>query len=63
MISSHAFDSINLLDKAADASVKRETVIANNLANADTPTYKRKDIDFSRTLMREMMRLAEPKPV
>ena len=63
MISSSAFDSINLLDKAADASAKRETIIANNIANADTPRYKRKDIDFSKMLMQEMMKLAEPKPV
>ena len=61
MIASHAFDKINLLDKAADASFKRETIIANNIANADTPTYKRKDIDFAKTVMQEMMKLAEPK--
>ena len=58
MISGHAFDRIDLLDKAADASVKRETILANNLANADTPNYKRKDIDFSKMLMDEVMKLA-----
>lgn len=59
MILSNAFDYVNLLDKAADASAKRSTVLANNLANATTPTYKRKDIDFSKTLMDEITRLAE----
>ena len=58
MITSNAFDYINLLDTAADASVKRSTILANNLANADTPNYKRKDMDFSKTLMDEITRLA-----
>ena len=59
MILSNAFDYVNLLDKAADASAKRSMILANNLANATTPTYKRKDIDFSKTLMDEITRLAE----
>ena len=58
MITSNAFDNIDLLNAAADASAKRSTVLANNLANADTPYYKRKDIDFSKTLMSEIERLA-----
>ncbi|MBR1635092.1 MAG: hypothetical protein IJ682_08545 [Lachnospiraceae bacterium] len=58
MITSGAFDYVNLLDKAADASAKRSTILANNLANADTPNYKRKDIDFSKTLMDEVTKLA-----
>ena len=41
MFNSDAFSHINVLDKAADASYKRETIIANNIANSDTPTYKR----------------------
>lgn len=56
MISSSAFDYINVLDKAADASWQRETVIANNLANADTPGYKRQDIDFQSVLKEELGR-------
>ena len=54
MIGTNAFDYIRVLDKAADASWKRETIIANNIANADTPTYKRKDIDFKTLLENEM---------
>jgi flagellar basal-body rod protein FlgB len=46
MIGSNAFNYINLLDKAADASWKRNEVISNNIANVDTPGYKRKDIQF-----------------
>ena len=41
MINSNAFSYINVLDRAADASWTRETVIGNNIANVDTPGYKR----------------------
>ena len=36
--------------KALDASYLRETVIANNIANVDTPTYKRQDVEFQSVL-------------
>lgn len=55
MIGSNAFNYINLLDKAADASWKRNEVIANNIANVDTPGYKRKDIQFEAYLRRELI--------
>lgn len=55
MITSNAFDYINVLDKAADASYTRETIIANNIANADTPNYKRKDIEFSDVLEKKLL--------
>lgn len=56
MISTNAFDYINVMDKAADASWKRESVLANNIANADTPYFKRSDIDFESALKSEMGR-------
>jgi flagellar basal-body rod protein FlgB len=56
MISTNAFDYINVLDKAADASWTRESLIANNIANADTPGYKRQDIDFQAALQKELGR-------
>jgi len=56
MISTDAFSYINVLDKAADASWKRETLIANNIANADTPGYKRQDLDFQTALQNELGR-------
>jgi flagellar basal-body rod protein FlgB len=46
MIGSDAFNYINILDKAADAAWIRNDVIANNIANADTPNYKRQDVKF-----------------
>lgn len=54
MITTNAFDYINIMDKAADASWMRENVIANNVANVDTPGYKRQDVDFSNVLKREL---------
>ena len=56
MISSNAFSYINVLDKAADASWTRESLIANNLANVNTPNYKRQDIDFQSALKNELGR-------
>lgn len=55
MFSSSAFDYINVLDKAADASWLRESTLANNLANATTPGFKRYDVDFQSLLERELM--------
>ena len=56
MLSTNAFDYVNVLDKAADASWKRETVLANNIANVDTPGYKRKDLEFEGVLKQELGR-------
>jgi flagellar basal-body rod protein FlgB len=51
MIGSNAFNYINVLKKSADASWKRNEVIGNNIANVDTPGYKRKDVQFESFLM------------
>lgn len=51
MIGSNAFNYINVLKKTADASWKRNEVISNNIANVDTPGYKRKDVQFESYLM------------
>ena len=51
MILSGAYTYVNVLDKAADASWKRNDVLANNIANADTPGYKRKDVQFETYLI------------
>ena len=56
MINSNAFSYINVLDRAADASWTRETVIGNNIANVDTPGYKRQDVAFEDVLKRELKR-------
>ena len=56
MIGSNAFNYVNVLKKAADASWKRNEVIANNIANVSTPGYKRKDSQFENYLRRELMK-------
>ena len=48
MINSNIYDYINVLDKAADASTLRHKAISHNIANIDTPGYKRQDVDFER---------------
>lgn len=54
MIGSNAFNYVNVLDKAADATVIRQELLANNLANNDTPNYKRKDLNFESYLQKEL---------
>lgn len=54
MINTSAFDYINVLDKAADASWLRNEAIANNIANVDTPYYKRQDVSFENELKRAL---------
>lgn len=54
MLGSSAYDYINVLDKAADASWLRNELISNNIANQDTPNYKRQDIDFESQLQRAL---------
>jgi flagellar basal-body rod protein FlgB len=48
------FDYINVLDKAADASWTRNEIISNNIANIDTPGYKRQDLNFEDELERAL---------
>ena len=50
MIQTNVFDYVNVLGKAADAAWLRNDVIANNMANVDTPGYKRQDVDFESQL-------------
>ena len=50
MYNSGIYSSINVLNKAADASWERNELISNNIANQDTPGYKRQDIDFESQL-------------
>ncbi|MBE5941110.1 MAG: flagellar basal body rod protein FlgB [Lachnospiraceae bacterium] len=50
MINTNIYNYINVLDKAADAANLRGEIIANNLANVDTPNYKRKDVSFENYL-------------
>ena len=55
-MSTGAFGYVNLLKSAADASWTREEVLTNNIANVDTPNYKRQDVDFSSYLANALQR-------
>ena len=54
MINTSAFDYINVLQKTADAAWIRNDVIANNIANATTPGYKRQDVAFEDELSKAL---------
>lgn len=44
------FGQINMIEKALSASALRNEVISNNIANADTPNFKRSDVKFEEIL-------------
>ena len=54
MIQTNVFDYVRVLDKAADASWLRNEAIANNIANVDTPGYKRQDVAFESVLQKAL---------
>lgn len=41
---------LNVLQKGLDASAMRQQVLSNNVANIDTPNFKRSDVDFQAVL-------------
>jgi len=42
--------AISVLEKGLDASSLRQKVLADNVANVDTPGFKRSDVDFEAIL-------------
>lgn len=54
MIQTNVFDYVRILDKAADASWLRNEAIGNNIANVDTPGYKRQDVAFESVLKKAL---------
>ena len=50
MINTNINNYINVLEKAADAANSRNEILSNNIANVDTPNYKRKDVSFENYL-------------
>lgn len=47
MFGSGAFGYVDVLTKVADSSWLRNEVLSNNIANVDTPNYKRQDVAFA----------------
>lgn len=54
MINSDVFNYVNVLNKVADAAWQRNDILANNIANVDTPGYKRQDVDFQSQFRRAL---------
>lgn len=46
--------SFQLFQKALDSTALRQNVIANNIANNDTPQFKRSDVVFEELLQQEL---------
>lgn len=54
MIQTNVFDYVRILDRAADASWLRNQAISNNIANVDTPGYKRQEVAFESVLKKAL---------
>lgn len=50
------YENSNLLEKSLDAAWARNEAIAQNIANDDTPNYKRKDVAFEEYLNQSLDR-------
>ena len=59
-MNSVAFGYVDVLKTAADASWLREEVLTNNIANVDTPNYKRQDVEFTTYLKSALEQAGTP---
>ena len=46
--------TFRLLESSMDATALRQRVLANNVANVETPNFKRSDVDFAQVLNNQM---------
>ena len=44
--------TVDILHRSMSANIMRQEVIANNIANSDTPNFKRSDVNFESSLAR-----------
>ena len=56
---SGVFDYINVLGTSLDAASTRNDIINHNIANVNTPNYKRKDIRFATELKHAFARATQ----
>ena len=54
-------DALGIHQQALKVRVRRAAILANNLANTDTPHFKARDIDFKGILRGESLRLSASK--
>ena len=55
--------SVDLLQRSMAASTLRRQLIANNLANAETPNFKRSDLSFEAELGRALASEKQPRSI
>ena len=55
----NVYDYINLMSKTLDATAMRQELINNNIANVNTPGYKRKDLRFELELRNAFAKATE----
>jgi flagellar basal-body rod protein FlgB len=53
-------DYLRFNELALSLRSQRQELLASNIANADTPNYKARDIDFSNALQGAMARASQP---
>jgi flagellar basal-body rod protein FlgB len=63
MFSGNFGKTVDLLRRGMDVAVLRRNVIANNLANAETPNFKRTVVNFESELSRALASEAARPPV
>jgi flagellar basal-body rod protein FlgB len=73
MIQNSFTKTTDLIHRALDANTVRRTVLADNLANAETPNFKRTDVNFESQLKKALdsekqrpaleMKLTHPKHI
>ena len=56
MTDNRMFTLPNIMNKALESSWKKQEFITDNIANIDTPGYKRKDINFEKVLRHQVVK-------
>jgi len=54
------YGTTDILAKAVEGTWQRNTAISNNIANVDTPGYKRQDVAFESYLQRALAKDSRP---
>lgn len=54
MVILRLFDNISLLSELLEAKTLRHDILLNNIANADTPNFKRSDVSFEEKLRKAL---------
>jgi len=52
--------TLRILERGLDLSMVRQRLLAENVANVETPGYKRKDLDFESVLEKEYQEAERP---